>query len=148
METSAKIKSWILALVIGGVAGYFLLEHLWEPATGNYPELGIKTVARAYTTKKSGVMAEVEGVVTRILMDDNDGSRQQQFVINLQNGQMILIKHSADHSNRIPLAVKDVVAVKGTYYWSEAGGIIRWTSDEAGSGYEPGWVEHEGARYD
>lgn len=148
MTANGKFMVGLLAGLVAAVSVSLIIVLTWEHETGNFPEPGIKVISKAYAQKRSGVIAEVEGRVTRILMDANEGPQQQQFVINLQDGRALLVKHSAGKSSRIPLAVDDRVTVKGTYYWSEPGGVLRWTSSETGSGYESGWVEHKGKRYE
>lgn len=70
---------------------------------------------------------ETSGVVVRLLHDDREGSRHQRFILDVGQGQTLLIAHNIDLANRVPLALGDRVAVRGVYEWSDPGGLIHWT---------------------
>ena len=37
---------------------------------------------------------EIDGRVTRLLADDNEGSRHQRFILTLDSGHTVLIAHN------------------------------------------------------
>jgi hypothetical protein len=45
-------------------------------------------------------------------------------------------------------AVGDRVAFSGEYEWNDLGGVLHWTHRTASGPHPPGWVEHDGRRYD
>ena len=107
---------------------------------------------RAIEKERSGVMVTFTASVTRLLPDDNDGSRHQRFIMELPEriGDMrtILVAHNIDLAKRVPLAEGDTVTVRGQYEWNEKGGVIHWTHHDPGGLREGGWIEHAGVRYE
>src|SRR4029453_1383495 len=85
-------------------------------------------LARAFDQQESDLQVEGTGTVTRLLWDDNDGSRHQRFIVELKTGQTLLIAHNIDLAPRIiSLEVGDEVGFFGEYEWNEKGGTIHWT---------------------
>ena len=99
------------------------------------------------TPPASGFMTEVSGNVTRILAAGTDRGGSQDFVIQLENGQSLLITHKSSARKKIPLAVGDRVTVRGEYAWSETGGTIKHTKRDLSSARRHGFIEHDGKRY-
>jgi cold shock CspA family protein len=60
-----------------------------------------ETNLNTYQAPQSGSQMGGEGVVVRVLVDDNDGSRHQRFILRLASGQTLLIAHNIDIANRI-----------------------------------------------
>lgn len=104
-------------------------------------------IAQAYRAKRSSVMVEVGGVVTKSLPDDNEGSRHQRFIVRLSNGLTVLIAHNIDLAPYVPLEEGDTVYIKGEYEWNDQGGVIHWTHHDPGKRHPDGWIEHNGERY-
>ncbi len=78
---------------------------------------------RAYNNQQSDLQVKGSGKVTRILADDNKGSRHQKFLLQLKSSQTILIAHNIDLAPRInSLKVGDTVQFYGEYEWNS----IRW----------------------
>lgn len=66
--------------------------------------------------------------MTRLLADDNDGSRHQRFILKVKSGHTLLVAHNIDLAARIDgLAVGDDIAFYGEYYYNEQGGGVHWT---------------------
>ena len=84
---------------------------------------------------------------TRLLADDNEGSRHQRFIIHVTSDLTVLIVHNIDLAPRVPLQVGDSVAVRGDYVWNEQGGLIHWTHHDPDGRHVPGWIEVRGRRY-
>lgn len=107
---------------------------------------------RAISEEQSGVMVTFTAAVTRLLPDDNDGSRHQRFIMELPERigdvRTILVAHNIDLAKRIPLEEGDEVTVRGQYEWNEKGGVIHWTHHDPGGFREGGWIDHEGDRYE
>lgn len=105
-------------------------------------------VTRAFEERRRDVAVEGEGTVSRILSDDNAGSRHQRFVVRLASGQTVLIQHNIDLAPRIDnLNVGDTVSFSGEYIWNDQGGLIHWTHHDPAGRHTGGWVEHGGRRY-
>lgn len=134
-----------LAVIVGIniIAG-----RMWQAPAPYIPEPGIKTLARAYASQQSGMVVEVQGNVTRLLMDGGDTAREQTFIIEAVNGQVLLVTHNLVDSKKVPVAIGDMVSVRGEYRWSERGGSLLWTTRDKGPNPRHGWIEHKGDRYD
>ena len=102
----------------------------------------------AFTEQKSGRQVTGEGTVTKLLADDNDGSRHQRFILTLPSGQTLLIAHNIDLAPRVAsLKPGDTVAFNGVYEWNAKGGVIHWTHRDPSGRYQAGWLKHAGQTY-
>ena len=105
-------------------------------------------IAAAYERRASNVQVEAEGVVVKVLSDDNDGSRHQRFIVELASGQTVLISHNIDLAPRVsPLAAGDRVQFHGEYEWNEKGGVVHWTHHDPAGSHPGGWIRREGATF-
>ena len=105
-------------------------------------------LARAFAEHESHLQVEGKGRVTRLLSDDNDGSRHQRFIVELRTGQTLLIAHNIDLAPRIDLLdVGDEVEFFGEYEWNPKGGTIHWTHHDPKGRHVAGWLKHEGRVY-
>ena len=82
---------------------------------------------RHFDARDSGTWVEVSGIVIKLLRDDNEGSRHQRFIVDLRNGQTLLIAHNIDLAPRIPIGVGDRLKIRGMYEWNDLGGLVHWT---------------------
>ena len=102
----------------------------------------------AFNERLSGVQAQGNGTVIKILSDDNEGSRHQRFILKLQSSQTLLIAHNIDLAPRISnLRDGDDVAFNGEYEWNSKGGVIHWTHHDPNGHHEAGWLRHNGQTY-
>jgi hypothetical protein len=62
---------------------------------------GDQVIARAFVAQRSGVQVASDGVVERVLPDDNTGSRHQRFILRLDSGHHVLVAHNIDRSQRL-----------------------------------------------
>ena len=109
---------------------------------------GDEALARAFEQRTSSVLVEGQGVVQRVLSDDNDGSQHQRFIVALASGQTLLITHNIDLAPRVVgLRKGDVVSFSGEYEWNAKGGIIHWTHHDPRKRHRAGWIEHNGKFY-
>ena len=97
---------------------------------------------------QSGAQMGGEGVVVRVLFDDNVGSRHQRFILRLASGQTLLIAHNIDIASRIEtLSSGDRVEFHGQYEANPEGGVIHWTHHDPGGNHVSGWLKHNGMVY-
>ena len=97
---------------------------------------------------QSGAQMGGEGVVVRVLADDNEGSRHQRFILRLASGQTLLIAHNIDIANRIEaLSSGDRVEFYGQYESNPEGGVIHWTHHDPDGNHVAGWLKHNGMVY-
>ncbi|MEF1279960.1 DUF3465 domain-containing protein [Vibrio fortis] len=104
---------------------------------------------QAYQNHQSDLQIQGSGTVSRVLPDDNIGSRHQKFILRLDSRQTLLVAHNIDLAPRIPnLKVGDVVQFYGEYEWNDKGGVIHWTHRDPGNRHVHGWLKHQGRTYE
>jgi hypothetical protein len=109
---------------------------------------GDEALARAFRQRTSDVQVEGQGIVRRLLSDDNDGSRHQRFIVALVSGQTLLISHNIDLAPRVVgLRKGDVVSFSGEYEWTAEGGVIHWTHHDPNKRHPAGWIKHKNKLY-
>ncbi len=145
-----------LVLVIAIIAAIYGWQRFNSPGDSSSPTSISSSVAvivddeleSAFQEQRSGVQVEGEGVVTRILDDDTNGSRHQRFILRLASGRTLLVAHNIDLAPRIAsLGPGDMVAFNGEYEWNEKGGLIHWTHRDPNGQHEAGWLKHDGETY-
>ena len=112
------------------------------------PATPVDVVRNAWRNRESDVLVEVGGVVHRMLADDNDGSRHQRFILEIDRDFTVLVAHNIDLAPRVPIALGDPIMVSGEYEWNEQGGVIHWTHHDPAGRRAGGWIEHLGDRYE
>jgi hypothetical protein len=106
-------------------------------------------IASAFEERQSGVQVIGTGTVSRILADDDDGSRHQRFILELASSRTLLISHNIDLAPRIEtLREGDSVSFNGVYEWNDRGGLVHWTHHDPQGEHEPGWLRHDGRVYE
>ena len=112
------------------------------------PESGAGVVEQAYAERRSGVWLEIDGRVTRLLADDNEGSRHQRFILTLDSGHTLLVAHNIDLADRINnIEVGAPVRLFGEYEWNDKGGVLHWTHHDPEGLKDGGWIDYDGVRY-
>ena len=142
----------VLFLIVVVVLAYGL--EFVQDQTGSMPDTlptgqsASQVIENAYRNKQGDIQIEGQGTVTRILPDDMDGSRHQRIVLELDNGQSLLIAHNIDLAPRVPdLKNGDTVVFYGEYEWNNKGGVIHWTHKDPGRRHVDGWLKHHGKTY-
>jgi len=137
-------------------AGYTLFNSQHSLALNEAPssvseqraEASDAAIANAFSNHESNLQVSGQGVVTRLLPDDNNGSRHQKFIIKLPSGQTLLVSHNIDLAPRInSLREGDAIEFYGEYEWNEKGGVVHWTHRDPNGSHEAGWLQHQGNRY-
>ena len=102
-----------------------------------------------YNNQISDEQVMVQGEVVKNLADDNEGSRHQKFILELDSKQTILVSHNIDLADRIDnLQEGDKVIVHGEYEWNDRGGVIHWTHHDPDGRHIGGWIDHNGHLYE
>jgi preprotein translocase subunit SecG len=115
-----------------------LSSHANNPSHGNNPEL-----LRAFEQRKSNIWLVGSGEVSKILPDDNKGSRHQRFIVKVNLTQTILIAHNIDLAQRVAnLQPGDKIQFYGEYEWNDKGGVIHWTHHDPSDKKTGGWIKH------
>ena len=105
-------------------------------------------LAQLFKTQASNVQVSGAGTVSRLLTDDNDGSRHQRFILQLDSGQTLLVAHNIDIAPRLNgLSVGDRVAFYGEYVYTDQGGTIHWTHHDPSGTHVTGWLHWNGQKY-
>jgi hypothetical protein len=145
----------VIGIIYVGLGGNHGLRDLAEPRQNRSVGIAIdKTdtndaIRSAFNGRRSGIPISGEGIVSRLLPDDNDGSRHQRFILTLSSGQTLLVAHNIDIAPRVEtLREGDSVAFKGVYEWNAKGGLIHWTHRDPGGQHEAGWLKHAGRTYE
>lgn len=106
------------------------------------------SIDQAFKNHKSNVQVKGSGTVSRLLKDDNKGSRHQKFILKLSSGQTILIAHNIDLAPRInSISNGDIVQFYGEYEWNNKGGVVHWTHRDPKGHHIGGWLKHNGKIY-
>jgi hypothetical protein len=158
-----KLLSLIVALVVGyllansegwtggsqttaATASHDSSESLPRPATTGSRDHG--RLQAAFERQQSNVQVQSTGEVSRVLADDNDGSRHQRIILRLPSGDTVLIAHNIDLAPRVEgLRPGDRVAFYGEYEWNPQGGVVHWTHRDPSGRHVAGWLEVGGRRY-
>ena len=133
-------------LLIASLAIIALVRCGFGPSTSS--ETRGDVFASAFAEHRGNFAAEGVGNVSRILPDDNEGSRHQRFIVTLSSGQTILIAHNIDLAPRVEgLVVGDSISFKGEYEWSNKGGVMPWTHRDPAGWHQAGWIRYHGKTY-
>ena len=149
----------ILLIAALAVAAYFAL--LPDPGAPSRPvapdgtsvasgavESFDAALENAYAKRLRNYQVEGQGIVAKLLPDDNDGSRHQRFIIRLNSGRTLLVAHNIDLAPRIDtLQAGDVVDFYGEYEWNQKGGVMHWTHHDPQGRHTGGWLKHNGRTY-
>ena len=103
---------------------------------------------QTYLKGDSGTWIEETGFVRRLLTDDNDGARHQRIILDMRNGQTLLIAHNIDIARRVPVGMGDRIRFRGMYEWNELGGLVHWTHHDPHGVEEGGYVRYRTKTYE
>ena len=107
-----------------------------------------KILQSAFEQRARNLKVEGRGAVKQILPDDNEGSRHQRFILQLNSGQTVLISHNIDIAPRLlDLREGNEVSFRGVYEWNPEGGVIHWTHHDPAGRHPGGWLKHKGTMY-
>ena len=143
-------KTLILLVAVALMYGLGLVQEqgtsIPENSSSGQDSTGL--IEAAFDNQQSDVQVNGQGRVVRILSDDNDGSRHQRFILELDNGQALLIAHNIDLAPRInDLDKGDTVSFYGEYEWNSKGGVVHWTHNDPNHRHIDGWLKHHGRTY-
>mgnify|MGYP001544670439 CR=1 FL=1 len=148
-----KIRILAAALFFAGFAcaGNQYTAALNEAQAASYEQSASASdtvIANAFANHESHIQVQGQGIVMRLLAEDDSGSRHQKFIIRLASGQTLLIAHNIDLASRIDsLRVGDSIQFYGEYLWNEKGGLIHWTHRDPAGAHAAGWLQYQGKRY-
>jgi hypothetical protein len=144
-------KPALIALVLAAACFVVVKSGLMVPRTASVPDATAvrdERLAAAIANRHNGIHVEGSGIVSKVLPDDQDGSRHQRFIVELPTGQTLLIAHNIDIAERIAsLQPGDRVEFCGDYEWNPRGGVIHWTHHDPAGRHVSGWIRHSGSTY-
>lgn len=105
-------------------------------------------IQNAFDNRQSDLQIQGQGVVTKILPDDLEGSKHQRFILRINTGLTLLVAHNIDLAPRInSLRTGDTVGFNGEYEWNPKGGVLHWTHHDPRGHHISGWLKHNGKTY-
>ena len=109
---------------------------------------GNAAITRAFSQHESDVAVRGSGTVSRVLADDNDGSRHQRILVKLPGGQTVLLVHNIDIAPRVSgVRAGDEIQFEGEYVWNERGGLVHWTHHDPAARHKSGSITYAGRTY-
>lgn len=102
---------------------------------------------RIYEKRDTGTWIEASGIVIRLIADDNDGARHQRLILDLRNGQTVLVAHNLDLAERVPVGLGDRIRFRGVYEWNVFGGLVHWTHHDPLALEEGGYIRYRSRTY-
>jgi len=143
-----KILILLVAVALMYALGLIQEQGTSIPETSTSSQDSTVLLEAAFNNQQSDIQVQGQGRVVRILSDDNDGSRHQRFILELDSGQALLIAHNIDLAPRInDLGKGDTVTFYGEYEWNSKGGVIHWTHNDPNHRHIDGWLKHRGRTY-
>jgi len=144
------MKKLLFAILIGIVVYGYIQNN--QNVISSFTEESIQSdqaITDAYQNQLSDIQVSGSGKVSRILSDDNQGSRHQRFILRLSSGQTLLVAHNIDLAPKInTLQNGDLVQFFGEYEWNSKGGVIHWTHHDPGGQHVGGWLKHNERKYE
>jgi len=141
-------KLFFVAVAVALAYGVVQERHITIPFFSAWTQSSDTTIQKAYHNRQSDLQVQGEGVVTKMLADDLEGSRHQRFIIKISTRQTLLVSHNIDLAPRIEeLQTGDTVAFYGEYEWNAKGGVIHWTHHDPSGRHIGGWLKHQGKIY-
>jgi hypothetical protein len=149
------MKFWLVAIaLLLAYVGYEQHDVAAEDVSNIQHELDTAdaldnpALLQAFEQRQSELLVTGVGRVTKLLKDDNKGSRHQRFILQVNPQQTVLIAHNIDLAPRIDtLAEGDRVHFSGQYEWNNKGGVVHWTHHDPQGRHPGGWLKHNGQTY-
>ena len=145
------MKKFVPVIVALVVAYFVVVQDDFQEAANSTAFLAVDEAAQvggSTTTLVSGRQAQGSGTVTRVLPDDNDGSRHQRFILQLASGRTLLVAHNIDLAPRVAgIRPGDKVDFYGEFESNSQGGVIHWTHHDPNGQHVGGWLKHKGRTY-
>ena len=112
------------------------------------PSAPVGVIENAYRNRTRNLPVTGTGTVSRILSDDNKGSRHQRFIVRLSSGHTILIAHNIDIAPRVnSIREGGRIIFSGVYEWNDKGGVVHWTHHDPSRRHTGGYLQYSGSTY-
>ena len=147
----------IVIVMVFLIAAYLGLDFKQKQNTTNGSALPPSTnlviddqqkIMQAYQQQRSNIQVQAQGTIKAILPDDDQGSKHQKMILQLENGLTVLIAHNIDLAPKIERLKKgDKVEFYGEYEYNQKGGVIHWTHHDPQGKHIDGWLKYQGRMY-
>lgn len=141
----------ICAIMVASIMGYN--QYKTNPRVQQYVHKIIQStfahsVQNAYKDKKNKVQVKGRGQVLDPPAQYQVDNQFQIFNVRLKDNHVITVYHDLAHAKFIPnLKEGDDVRFYGEYYYTDAGGEIRFTHKDPKQQRPDGWIEHDHIKY-
>lgn len=133
----------ILLILLFTVISYFNKRDTRSPAQESAVQ-----IQHAFVNKESEVQVRGSGFIVNVLQDDLKGARHQRFIVQVAQGNTILIAHNIDLAPRIDTIKKgEKISFYGVYEWNTKGGVVHWTHHDPKRRHIDGWLKYHGKIY-
>jgi len=106
-------------------------------------------LVNAFEQGRTGVWLSGHGTVMQLIGDETiAGETHQRITVNVDGKVDLLVRHSVEESERVPVSQGDTVAFQGRYGFDGRGGLIAHTHRDPEQPGEGGWIRHDGVLYD
>lgn len=103
----------------------------------------------AFEQGRTGVWVSGHGTVAQLIGDENfAGEVNQRMVVNVADSLDLIVRHSVESSDRVPVTQGDTIAFQGRYEFSGRGGFVGYTHNDPEQPGDGGWIRHEGTTYE
>jgi hypothetical protein len=143
--TKKNVKAITIAVM--ALIPVFFGSKFFKSLEMSSESLGLSSIEELYENRQSGVMVQFEGLVIKLLSDDNEGSRHQRFIVKISDRRTVLVAHNIDVAARVPIKLDSNITIYGQYEWNEKGGVVHWTHEDSIGTHEGGWIEFQGKVY-
>lgn len=103
----------------------------------------------AFEQGRTGVWVSGHGTVMQLIGDETiAGAVHQRIMVDVDGKLNLLVRHSVEESERVPVTQGEIVAFQGRYEFNGRGGTVGHTHhdpEEPGGG---GWIRYKGETYD
>jgi Protein of unknown function (DUF3465) len=155
IKRSKSLVLKIFLLVFLGICSTFLARYTGNLTPVNASEdkresyTTLESIHNAFENQLSNLQVKQSGRITKILRDDDHGSRHQRFIIQLDSGQKLLIAHNIDLAPKVEnLKEGEVILFYGEYEWNNKGGVVHWTHRDPRGLHPNGWLIYANRKYD
>ncbi len=125
----------------------FLFNIIFNPLEKAEGPPSNQAIYEAFLNKKSNVQVYGQGVIQKLLPDDNHDIRHQKIIVQLSENHTVLIAHNIDLAPRADVKKGEKISFYGEYEWNRKGGVVHWTHHDPGGKHVDGWIEIKGKKY-
>lgn len=102
----------------------------------------------AFEQGRTGVWVSGHGTVAQLIGDETvAGEENQRILVDVESQLNLIIRHSLEQSDRVPVAQGDTIAFQGRYSFNGRGGVVGFTHHDPEQPGDGGWVRHQGSLY-